>query len=81
MGYLSDKLSIPASQLSRDNITSALAEIGADDQLREHVISLIDRCEMARYTPDSPTMVDSVYYETSDLINKLETFKKRPQSK
>lgn len=80
-GYLGDRFALPVSQLTRETIDIKLTEIGADEGIRENVGSLLERCEMARYTPDSPAMVDSVYLEASTLIDKIENLKKRTSRK
>lgn len=49
-GYLSDKLSIPVSQLSRDNIASELHSYGAPDELCNDFIEVLDECEMALHS-------------------------------
>ncbi len=76
-GYLSDKLSIPASQLTRDNIVARLTGKGVSPELADRVISILDRCEMARYTPDSSadSSVEALYNETADTINAIEKTK------
>ena len=52
-GYLSDKLTIPLSQLNRENIVATLSERGVAPELVENLIGVLDNCEMARYTPGS----------------------------
>ncbi len=76
-GYLSDKLSIPASQLSRDNIAERLSEYGADASTIGRVIDIIDRAEMARYTPgDAETRAAGIYEDASQTIRALERVQK-----
>ena len=76
-GYLSDKLCIPASQLTRENIVARLTSKGVPAELADRVISLLDRCEMARYTPDSSAdaSVEALYNETAETINAIEKTK------
>ena len=75
-GYLSDKLSMPVSQLSRDNISATLASKGYSEASAEAIVSVLDDCEMARYTPDSSNRMDSVYDRGVNAINQLESNKK-----
>lgn len=75
-GYLSDKLSMPVSQLSRDNISATLASKGYSEENAEAIVSVLDDCEMARYTPDSSSHMDSVYERGVNAINKLESNRK-----
>ena len=76
-GYLGDKLSIPVSRLSRENINSTLAEMNAPESLTSELNDILDRCEMARYTPDSSAAVETVYSRATEVINSLETMKKK----
>lgn len=73
-GYLGDKLSMPVSQLTRQNIFETLMQRGVDEQAANKVLSLLDQCEMARYTPDSSSeaSVEAVYNEATSSINELE---------
>ncbi len=75
-GYLSDKLSMPVSQLSRDNISATLASKGYSEENANAIVAVLDDCEMARYTPDSSSHMDSVYERGVNAINKLESNKK-----
>ncbi len=77
-GYLSDKLTIPVSELNRDNIKSELEKYGADNASTESVIATLDQCEFARYSSmndDSDMAI--VYNEACELINKIENVKKK----
>lgn len=73
-GYLGDKLSMPVSQLTRQNIFETLMQRGVDEQAANKVLSILDQCEMARYTPDSSleASVEAVYNEATSSINELE---------
>jgi hypothetical protein len=79
-GYISDKLGIPSSALTRDNVSEKLAEAGASEQLIEQTINVIDECEMARFTPEhSDTEVSTMYQNATDVINGLEATKRNKQ--
>lgn len=73
-GYLGDKLSIPVSQLTRQNISQTLADRGVGEDVAGRIINVLDQCEMARYTPDSSSeaSVEAVYNEATSSINELE---------
>lgn len=75
-GYLSDKLAMPVSQLSRDNISATLASKGYSEESAGAIVSVLDDCEMARYTPDSSNRMDSVFERGVNAINQLESNKK-----
>jgi hypothetical protein len=79
-GYIGDKLGIPASALTRENVSEKLAEAGASEELIEQTIHVIDECEMARFTPEhSDTEVSTLYQNATDVINGLEATKRSKQ--
>ena len=71
-GYMANKLNLPVSELSRDNISEKLLEIGASEELVNKVISIIDNCEMARYGIGMAPDMKMIYNESSNVINSLE---------
>jgi len=72
-GYLSDKLNIPVSELSRETAEKNLSLHIADPGLINDLISLIDVCEMARFAPSANVQeMDKVYTDSVKLISKLE---------
>ena len=50
-GYVGDKLNMPATELSRDNISERLASHGVDDATIDKFIGALDECEYMRYAP------------------------------
>ncbi|MCD8287728.1 MAG: BatD family protein [Porphyromonadaceae bacterium] len=76
-GYVSDKLLLPLSKLTRDNIAVELQKYGADEELINRLIQIIDTCEFARYAPSqSNEAMDQLYAETLDVIGKMENVKR-----
>ena len=76
-GYISDKLSIAPSQLIRDNIASQLENYGASQETTAQVLTVLDECEMARFTPNhSDQEVAKLYDEAVSAIRSLEDVKK-----
>ena len=77
-GYMSDKLNIPLSQLSKENISSELYSKGCDDVLVDKLMSLLNEGEFARYAPgDEGATMENVYKMALDVIGKMEnTIKK-----
>ena len=47
-GYISDKLNIPVSQLSKDNIEDELTKYGVAPELIKDFIGTLNECEFAR---------------------------------
>lgn len=72
-GYISDKLSIPVSQLSKDNIEAELMKYGVSDELIKDFIDALNQCEFARYAPGNENeAMDKVYTSAIDVISKME---------
>ncbi len=53
-GYVGDKLNIPVSELSRENIQEKLAEQHVDDKTINKFVGALDECEYERYAPGDP---------------------------
>ena len=77
-GYISDKLNIPVSKLSRDNIEAELSGHGVSEDLIKEFISALSECEFARYAPGNQNeAMDKVYSASVDVISKMENCIKR----
>ncbi|MEJ8747577.1 BatD family protein [Phocaeicola sp. ICN-14070] len=72
-GYISDKLSIPVSQLSKDNIEAELTNYGVQKALIAEFIGVLNECEYARYAPGNENeAMDKVYSASVEVISKME---------
>lgn len=72
-GYVSDKLSIPVSQLSKDNIENELIQYGVGDELIKQYMSAINECEFARYAPGNANdTMDNIYNMAVRVISQME---------
>ena len=77
-GYLGDKLNMPVSELSKDNISAKLIDCGVSEELIQECLSLVGECEFARYAPSlSDSRVEEVYAKVDALMDKLENAIKR----
>lgn len=77
-GYVSDKLSIPVSKLSKDNIEVRLTERGVEEPLIKDFETVLSEAEFARYAPGNPgETMDKVYSMAMNVITKLEDSIKR----
>lgn len=76
-GYFSDKLTIPVSELNRDNIFLELSKYGVTENVCNDIIGLLDDCEFARYAKSEENGSDMsvVYKKACDLINQVENTK------
>ena len=80
-GYMSDKLSIPVSELSKDNINAEMEQYGIDEPLRQASMELIDKCEFAQYAPElASDDMNAVLGEAADIIDRLENVNKKVKS-
>lgn len=76
-GYLSDKLSIPVSELSKDNIAAEMTSFGFSEQHIASTMSMLETCEFAQYAPDLESgNMAQVYDDSAMLIDTLEKVKR-----
>lgn len=74
MGYVSDKLTMPVSDLSKDNICEALAARGVQQDVIDRLMNIINTCEQARYAPDyTPQQMEEQYRDALDTITAIES--------
>lgn len=72
-GFISDKLSIPIADLSKDNARSEMMKKNVDDEYINQILDIIDRCEYARYAPTTEeTKMDTLYKDAIKVISKLQ---------
>ena len=73
-GYTSDKLNIPSSMLSKDNIEGQLKEHQVSQEVINEFIEILDTCEFARFAPgeEKHQNMDKVYASALDTIGKME---------
>ncbi|MDH6303824.1 hypothetical protein M2459_000156 [Parabacteroides sp. PF5-5] len=77
-GYLSDKLNIPQSNLTKDNVEVELTKYGVGETLINEFMDILNTCEFARYAPSQASdAMDKLYELTVDAIGEMEnTIKK-----
>jgi hypothetical protein len=72
-GYLSDKLNIPISELTRNNAVTALNNDGTNDSLIDEMKQILDKCEYARYAPsEAMPEIENIFEAASRLIKNIE---------
>ncbi len=72
-GYISDKLNIPLSRLSKDNVEETLTNKGVDKELIASFINALNSCEFARFAPGDPAQaMDNLYQDAITVISKME---------
>ena len=77
-GYLSDKLSIPGSELNKDNVQAELEAYGVPAGITARTLALLDKCEFAQYAPelaggDMQPLLD----EAAAVMDALESVKRK----
>jgi len=71
-GFVSDKLQIPVSELSKENVTTILATKNVSPESVKIFIEALDACEMARFARSIAASNDKIYQMGIDVISKLE---------
>ena len=72
-GYVSDKLSIPVSQLSRENIAEKLSARNASQSDIDTFLEALDECEFERYAPgDAAGNMQKTYDKAVSAITNIE---------
>lgn len=71
--YLSDKLSIPLSSLSKENVWDALQNRDISKEMQHEVEQVMNECETALYSGTSGSQqMNQTYTEAVNVISKLE---------
>lgn len=73
--YLSDRLSIPTADLTKDNIADILTKKQVNESLIAEVKSVLSTAEFARYAPSAAGDPQAMYDAAANLIDKLENCK------
>ncbi len=81
-GYVSDKLNIPVSRLTKDNVENELIHYGISSDVIQAFMNSLNECEFARYAPRNENeAMDKVYASAIDVIGKIEDNIKQLKSK
>lgn len=73
-GYVGDKLNIPVSELSKENVREKLTARQIPDTLIDQFLHTLDDCEFARFAPGDPAdTMDKIYSSAEEVINKMES--------
>lgn len=72
-GYVGDKLNLPVTDLSKDNVGEQLQQRGVGEELINRLLQAIGDCEFAQYAPgDAAATMDRIYNEATEVINSLD---------
>lgn len=73
--YLSDRLSVPTAQLSKENIAQILSSKDVAQELISQLLEVLANAEFARYAPTSDHAMQNIYDDITKIINQLENNK------
>lgn len=77
-GYVGDKLNMPVTQLTRDNVRERLSERSVDEETMSLFMEALDECEFQRYAPGDPQgNMNKVYEKAMTAIEKIENVMKK----
>ena len=72
-GYVGDKLNLPVTELSKENVGEQLQQRGVDEELAGRLLRAIGDCEFAQYAPgDAAATMDRIFSEATEVINSLD---------
>ncbi len=71
-GYMGDKLNIPASNLTKENVRDELLKRGISAETAQRYIDIIGECEYAQYAPAVTGRMNELYAAGVEIVSKLE---------
>jgi hypothetical protein len=73
-GYIADKLTIPVSELTKDNVQEKLISHNCDEKLITEFLACLSDCEFARFSPvvDETLSMENIYSRAAELIGELD---------
>ena len=74
LGYVSDKLNMPVSELSKDRMSEVLLQNGVLEAYVTELMEILDSCEYARYAPSSGNQAMTSDYEKAvEVISSIDS--------
>ncbi len=70
--FIKAKLKIDSSELAKNNIRKLLSDKGVDENNIEELLSLLNNCEMARYTPFGEVDMQNDLRRTEKILNTID---------
>ncbi len=72
--YVSDKLNLPLTSLTKDNVGEQLRARDVDEESISQFLRTLEDCEFARFAPGDPEATkDKLFTDATDIINILDT--------
>ncbi len=73
LGYVCDKLNLPVSDLTKDNVAGILKDRGVSDSIVKDYMDVLSECEFARFAPGDPeATMDKIFSNASNVIDSLD---------
>lgn len=74
LGFVADKLNVPAAELSKERISEELRAAGVSEADAGTFIGILDACEFARYAPDAGNEAMTAHYNSAvDVISSIDS--------
>ena len=81
-GYVSDKMNLPVTELSRENIAENLLSYDVDETTADKFLGALDECEFERYAPgDSTGNMNKTFNTAMTAIEQIEKMMKKSKKK
>lgn len=75
LGYVCDKLQIPGSELTKENVQEKLRSLQVEEALIQDFMQIIQTCEIALYSgKDNPEAMSDIYQRAVNNLSKMEEF-------
>lgn len=74
LGYAGDKLNLPTSDLTKDNVAEKLTAKGIEQDIVKCFMDVLGECEFARFAPGDPAAtMDKIFRNATDVLNSLDS--------
>ena len=81
LGYMSDKLNMPVSELSKDRVSEVLLLNGVQESYVLELMAVLDSCEYARYAPSAGNQAMATDYDKAvEVISSIDSCMKTRKS-
>ena len=78
LGYVADKLNLPTSDLTKENVSEKLVNRGVNEDLMKSFLDVLEECEFARFAPvESENSLENFYEKVITLIENVENSMKK----
>lgn len=73
LGYVADKLNLPMTSLTKDNVRETMVLRGIGEELIQQYMEVLESCEYAHFAPGDPAeTMDRIFESATNVINALD---------